>query len=183
MPTVTNNTALILVDIQKGLDDPKLGERNNPAAEENCLKLLAAWRAAKRPVVHIQHLSVEPNSPLRPEKPGSALKDGFEPLPSEPHFTKSVNCAFIGTELEDHLRAKKIAQVVICGLTTNHCVSTTTRSAGNLGFDTILVGDATAAHARDGYDGTHFDADTIHSVALASLHNEFATVVNTAELV
>ncbi len=183
MPTVTPNTALILVDIQEGLDDPRMGKRNNPDAEANCLKLLATWRAAERPIVHIQHLSVEPNSPLRPEAPGAKLKAGFEPLESEPHFTKSVNCAFIGTELEDHLRANNIEQVVICGLTTNHCVSTTTRSAGNLGFNPILVGDATAAHERAGYDGTHYDADTIHAVALASLHNEFATVVNTAELV
>ena len=72
---------LLIVDVQKGLDDPSLGTRNNPQAESNIARLLAEWRRHHRPVIHIQHCSVEPGSTLRPELPGNAIKDEARPLP------------------------------------------------------------------------------------------------------
>lgn len=172
----TTGAALLLIDVQQGLDEPRWGARNNPDAEQRIAALLAAWRAVGRPVIHVQHLSREPQSPLRADLPGHAFKAEALPLGDEPIFRKHVNSAFIGTDLEAYLRANSIAELVVVGLTTDHCVSTTVRMAGNLGFDVTVVADATATFERRGPDGTHWSADTMHRVALASLHGEFATV-------
>lgn len=179
---LTNDTALILIDVQKGFDDPVWGPRNNPGAEANIARLLALWRASGRPIFHVRHDSVEPDSPLRPGQRGNEPKEEARPAGGEATLTKHVNSAFIGTDLERRLRERRIRTVVLVGLTTDHCVSTTARMAGNLGFDTYVVADATAAFARRGPDGRVFDPQLVHDVALASLHGEFATVVTTREL-
>lgn len=177
-----SNTALILIDIQKGFDEPYWGRRNNPDAEANAASLLEGWRDSKRPIFHIQHLSLNPNSPLHPDHPGHHHKDLVRPREGEPLLTKHVNSAFIGTNLEQQLREQGITSVVITGLTTNHCVETTTRMAGNLGFDTYLVSDATATFDRTGPDGVHHTAEEIQSMTISNLNEEFATIVTTAEV-
>jgi nicotinamidase-related amidase len=96
-------TALVVIDVQKGLDDPSWGRRNNPQAESNIALLLSGWRHHDLPIIHIRYCSKEPNSPLRPELPGNAFKEEAQPLPEEQQFSKSVNRAFIGTELEQYL--------------------------------------------------------------------------------
>jgi nicotinamidase-related amidase len=178
--TLSANTALLLIDVQQGLDDPRWGERNNPGAERNIAALLTAWRQARRPVLHVQHMSQQPDSPLRPERPGNAFKPEAVPKSGEPIFQKTVNSAFIGTALEEHLRTRQIDTLVIVGLTTDHCVSSTTRMAANLGFTAIVVSDATATFERTGPDGGHHSAEQMHRLALASLHGEFATVRRTS---
>ena len=174
--------ALLVIDVQKGLDDPSYGKRNNPDAEANMAHLLAGWRKHKQPVIHVRHCSVEPNSPLRPELPGNALKDEVRPLPGEKHFTKSTNSAFIGTGVESYLREHEISSLVIVGLTTDHCVSASTRTAADLGFNVILVSDATATCERDGPNGVHYSAEDMHNINLASLDGEFCTVKSTKQV-
>jgi len=169
--------ALLLIDVQKGFDELYWGTRNNPDAEKNIQKLLNHWRQEARPVIHVRHCSTEANSPLRSDSSGNNYKQEAEPLDSEKQFDKSVNSAFIGTGLEDYLREQDINDLVIVGLTTDHCVSTTTRMAGNLGFNVILVSDATATFNRVGIDGEDISADEIHRVHLSSLHGEFCTVL------
>lgn len=174
------DTALLLIDVQKGFEDPSWGRRNNPDAEVNMARLLTAWRERGLPVIHVRHCSVEPASPLRPELAGNAFKDEVAPLPGEKEFSKTVNSAFIGTGLEQHLRERGIAALVIVGLTTDHCVSTTTRMAANLGFGVTLVGDAAAAFEREGPDGRTYPAEEIHTINLVSLNGEFCVVRTTA---
>jgi nicotinamidase-related amidase len=176
------NPALLIIDVQKGLSEPTLGLRNNPDAETNIATLLAAWRSQQRPVVHIRHCSVEPNSPLRPELPGNAYKDEVMPLAGEKEFTKTANSAFIGTGLEQYLRDAAISALVVVGLTTDHCVSASTRMASDLGFDVILVSDATAAFERTGYDGLHYSGEEIHRVNLVSLDREFCELRSTQDV-
>jgi nicotinamidase-related amidase len=182
MMKLPQSAALILIDVQQAFLDPRWGERNNPQAESNIGRLLAAWRNAGRPVRHVVHDSVEPNSLLRPESPGNAIQPAAAPKPAEPVFHKHVNSGFIGTNLEKDLRNEGIDTLVIVGLTTNHCVSTTARMAGNLGFNTFVVSDATASFARPALDGTIRPAEAVHSAALSDIHGEFATVVDTAEV-
>lgn len=178
-----SSTALLVIDVQQGLDDPRYGERNNPDAEKRMADLLAAWRAAGRPVIHVQHSSLEPESPLREDRPGHALKAEVTPKADEPLFHKNVNSAFIGTELEAYLRAREINDLVVVGLTTDHCVSTTARMAANLGFTVTVVDDATATFERRGPDGAHYAADLIHRAELASLNGEFATVKSAQDII
>ena len=170
---------LLLIDWQSGLDHPTHwgGARSTPEAEGNALALLALWRARGGPVRHVFHDSTSPGSPLHPDNPGHRPKPGFAPQAGEARYRKSVNSAFIGTPLEADLRAAGETSLVICGLTTNHCVSTSTRMAGNLGFEVTLVGDACGAHPQG-----RFDAQTVHEVSLANLDGEFCRVVETQAL-
>ena len=177
-----SDAVLILVDVQQGFDNPKWGPRNNPDAETNIARLLQFWRSNARPVLHVQHCSVRPNSPLRPELPGCQFKSEATPIDGEPIFQKTVNSAFIGTNLEGYLRDNRFQKLVVVGLTTNHCISTTVRMAGNLGFDTFVVADATATFDRQGYDGKMYSAEEVHAISLASLHKEFATVLLTDDI-
>jgi len=171
--------ALLLIDIQQGLDDPRYGSRNNPNAEKRIADLLAAWRSSGRPVIHVQHMSERPESALRPELPGNAFKPEAQPISGEPVFRKNVNSAFIGTGLDAYLRENGIGELVVAGLTTDHCVSSSVRMAANLGFTVTVVSDATAAFDSIGPDGTRYSADLMHGTALASLNGEFASVQNT----
>jgi len=168
--------------VQEGLDDPRLGKRNNPDAESNMARLLKEWRRRGRPVFHIQHMSTESDSPLRPELPGNAIKAIVAPQDREPVIPKKVNNAFLGTDLRERLERAMIQSLVIVGLTTDHCVSTTARMAGDLGYKTVVVADATAAHEKRSFDGSHYSADVVHDLALAQLHREFATVLTTGQL-
>lgn len=172
--------ALLVIDVQQGFDDQKWGTRNNPDAETNIARLLEHWRASGQPVIHIQHHSTERSSALHPDQPGCGFKAEAMPYAGELIFTKQVNSAFIGTGLEQHLRSQNICRLVIVGLTTDHCVSTTTRMAGNLGFSTTLVSDATATFNRQGLDGSNIPAEVIHCVHLASLNGDFCRVLSTA---
>jgi nicotinamidase-related amidase len=182
MQGLSSNSVLLIIDVQKGFDLPVWGVRNNPDAESNIVSLLDFWRKNSRPVVHVRHMSTEPNSPLKPGQSGNEFKKEVAPIAGEHVEEKNVNSAFIGTGLEQYLRKNSFNTIVIVGLTTDHCVSTTTRMAGNLGFTTYIVADATATFNRTGINGENYPAENVHAYALASLKGEFATVVNTADV-
>jgi len=177
----SDRPALILIDIQKGFDDTEYwgGERNNPNAEIKASELLNIWRENNLPIYHIKHCSSISTSLLHETNAGNEFKDLVSPIEGEPIIKKNVNSAFIGTDLKERLDMAKIRKLVIVGLTTDHCVSTTTRMAGNLGYETYLVSDATATFNKKGVDGQNYPAELIHETALASLNEEFATVVTT----
>lgn len=175
---------LLLIDIQKGFDQISHWgtERNNPHAEQNAAKLLRTWRRLKLPLYHIQHRSQNPASLLHESNQGHSFKKEVEPLACETVIRKGVNSAFIGTDLQERLKQANIASLVILGLTTDHCVSTTARMSANFGFQTFVVEDATATFDRKAANGKNFPAQLVHEAALASLNGEFATVVDTAFL-
>jgi len=175
--------ALIVIDVQRAFDNPAWGARNNPAAERRIAALLSAWRAAGAPVLHVRHESVSPNGIFRRGTPAFDFKPEAQPADGEPVIDKRVNSAFIGTDLEKRLRAEGISALVIAGLTTDHCCSTTARMAGNLGFETWFVSDATATFDRTAPDGERIPAETMHRTALASLDGEFAEVVTSEEAI
>lgn len=176
---ISKNACLLLIDVQNFFNNPDLGKRNNHEAEENMAELLKVWRETNRPIVHVKHIS----NPSLPHNPGRDIKEIVAPLPEEPVFIKQVNSAFIGTNLEEHLRNKRIETLVIVGLTTDHCVSTTTRMGKNLGFNPYIVSDATATFERVSFDGKLYSAEEIHNLALVSLSDEFATVVDTQTII
>lgn len=173
------NAALVLIDVQDGVNQPGRGQRNNPQAEENIGRLLKSWRDAGRTIIHVKHNSSRVASPFHVTHPGNAIQAFAQPQPGEPLIEKDVNCAFIGTDLEPRLRSAGTTALVIVGFHTNHCVESTARMAGDLDFDTFVVSDATAAFDRAGPDGRVFGAEIVHAVSLASIHDEFVTVVDT----
>ena len=176
------NAALLAIDVQRGFDSASWGQRNNPAMEANGRALIAAWRATGRPLIHTRHDSVTPGSPLAPGQDGNGFKAGFEPLSGELVVPKTVNSAFIGTDLENWLNRAGIRQLVLFGIATDMCVSTTARMAANLGFEVLVVADACHTWNQVGHDGQWIHADVIHRANLASLHTEFARVVDSADL-
>jgi nicotinamidase-related amidase len=175
-------TALLLIDVQVGVDvlshwGGPTGRRNNPDAENKMLQLLAAWRVAKLQVAFTRHDSREAASPLKFSLPTGAQKPGFEPVAGEIVVEKDVNSGFIGTDLEIQLRRAKISRLAIVGFFTNFCVETTTRMAGNLGFDTYLVEDCCSTSNRVGPDGVDRDPELVHAMTVANLHGEFCTAI------
>ena len=179
--SIVDRPALILMDIQKAFDNIAYwgGHRNNDNAEANVSELLKIWRDNKLPIFHIKHCSSNPNSLLNETNEGSEFKDIVMPINGEAIIKKNVSSAFIGTDLKDKLDSEKISKLVVVGLTTDHCVSTTVRMANNLGYDTFVVSDATATFNNKGLDGQNYSADLMHETALASLNGEFAMVVTT----
>lgn len=184
--TQLDKPALILIDIQKGFEFEDIsywvGGRNNPEAEKNARKLLDFWRQNNWPVFHIQHCSTNPDSKFVEGKPGHDFQEIIRPNAGELIIQKHVHSAFIGTDLKQQLDQSNIRVLIIAGLTTDHCVSTSARMAADYGYTTFVVSDATATFDKVGADGQKFSAETIHQTALASLHKEFVTVIRTEEL-
>jgi len=173
---------LLLVDVQQAIDDPSWGERNNPHAEANMARLLQAWRRADHPVVHVRHASREPHSTYRPDGPGYAFKPEVAPGAHESVLTKHVQNAFLGTDLESLLRASQAGPLVIAGVITNNSIEATARMAGNLGFDTIVVSDATFTFGKVDHDGVARSAQEVHALSLANLEGEYARVRTTQQV-
>ncbi|KAI1323195.1 isochorismatase hydrolase [Xylariaceae sp. FL0255] len=173
----------------------KGAERSRPSFEDNITKLLSTFRdlvaqdKENNHIIHVRHDSLSPTSPLHPSNTGSAFQDYATPLPEEPVLTKSVNSSFVGTDLEARIRGLGIQRLIVAGLTTGHCVSTTVRMASNLkvvdesnGGEIILVTDATAMFSRKGVDGREFEAELLHAAEMAMLNEEFCTVKSTADV-
>jgi nicotinamidase-related amidase len=171
--------ALVVVDVQRGMEDPGWGRRDNPDCERNIAVLIDHWRDQDRPVVFVRHDSVDPGSPLAPGLPGNEFKDVIS---GEPDLlvTKSVNSSFHGEpDLQAWLDGEGVRTIYICGITTNHCCETTARVGGNLGYDVRFVLDATHTFDRPDPAGEVVPAELIARVTAANLHGEFATVVDT----
>lgn len=175
--------ALIVIDVQKGFDDSEFwGPRDNLACETNIVSLVAHWRIRQWPLVFVQHESDNQESPLASGSPGGEFKDFITGAP-DLLVRKKVNSSFYGTpDLDAWLRTERISQVVICGITTNHCCETTARMAGNLGYETYFAIDATHTFDRSHPDGTTVPATTLSMVTSTNLDGEFATVVDTVSL-
>jgi nicotinamidase-related amidase len=186
IPRYGRDSGLLVVDPQRGVDElghwgGPTGRRNNPDAESRLADLLAGWRSHGLPVVFTLHDSREDASPLKLSLPTGRPKPGLEPRDGETVVTKDVNGGFFGTGLDLALRRAGVSRLVIAGFFTNMCVETTARTAGNLGFDAYVVGDACATTNRVGPDGIDHDPEVVHQLSLASLHGEFCTVVRAAD--
>lgn len=175
-------TVLLPIDMQQAFDQPPWPRRWNPSVDDHGRRILKAWRAAGLPIIHVRHDSVQPGSGLAPGLAGNALRPGFEPLDGEPLVSKSVNAAFIGTDLDLRLRRMAVDTIVAFGISTDMCVSTTLRVGANLGYRMIVVGDACDCFDLPDGSGGVIPAETVQRVHLATLAYEFATVTTTAQL-
>lgn len=173
---------LIIIDMQKGMARPEAGSRNNPDAEAHIAQLLNAWRAAGGYVVHVRHISRSPASPFAPGQSGVEFQDALLPLAHEHVVEKNVTDAFIHTGLERWLRVRGVEELVLVGVATNYSVEASARTAGNLGFRTIVVSDASFAFAMRDYAGVQRSADEVHAMSLANLEGEYAAIMTTRAL-
>lgn len=174
--------ALLIIDMQQGiqrLDRP----RNNPEAEIRIADLLAHWRQAGWPLVHIRHISREPGSVFAPGQDGALFQPALAPLPTEQVFEKNVTDAFTHSGLERWLHVRGIRDLVIVGVASENSVEATARSAGNLGFATRVVADACYTFDKVDYAGRPRSAAEVHDMAMANLRDEYAEVVRSADLI
>ena len=177
-----SRTVLLPIDMQQGFDEPSWPRRWNDRMDANGLALLAEWRAAGRSIIHVRHDSIEAGSTLTPGTPGNAFRAGFGPQGDEPLVTKSVNSAFIGTDLDLRLKRLGAKHVVVFGISTDMCVSTTVRTGANMGWDMVLVPDASDCFdLPDGKGGT-IRAEDVQAAHVATLTFEFCRTMPTADL-
>ena len=176
-----DRTALLVVDVQKGFDDPRWPARNNPECESNVAALVDAWRERGQPVVFVRHDSTEPDSPFRPGGPGNDLREFLAGRP-DLLVAKSVNSSFHGEpDLDAWLRSEGIERIAVCGVQTNMCCETTARVGANLGYDLTFVLDATHTFDQDAHDGRVISADELARVTASNIDPEFGRVVTTEE--
>ena len=173
---------LMLIDLQNAIDDPSWGVRNNPNAEVQIARLLKSWRELKLPILHVKHMSTDSNSKYFPSTPGNEFKDIASPIESEQILEKDSNSAFIRTNLHSMLEDKGISEIVIVGVITNNSVEATARMSGNLGYDTVVVSDATYTFNQTDLTGQEHSAELVHNMSLANMHGEYAKILSTNEV-
>jgi nicotinamidase-related amidase len=174
------DAALILIDQQLAIDDPRWGPRNNPDAERAIAALLAAWREEGLPIVHIRHDSVERESPYRPDRPGNRFKPETAPRTGEAVVAKHTRSAFVDTALEATLDKFGATTLVICGALTHNSLEATARHAADLGYRVFVVADACWAVDLAMREGRPWPAEIVHRLALACLDGEYGDVVDSA---
>jgi nicotinamidase-related amidase len=170
--------ALILIDLQKAIDDPSWGSRNNPSAEERARAVLELWRQRGWPLFHVRHDSREPESKYRPGQPLHAWKPEAAPLAGEPVLGKTTCNAFASTDLAARLRAAGASRVFVCGVITNNSVESTVRAGGDLGFSMYLVEDACFTFGKG-----RWTAQDVHEMSLMNLEGEYAKITTSTRVV
>lgn len=178
-----DHAVLLPIDMQRAFDGPPWPRRWNDKVDDNGLALLAAWRQAGRPIIHVRHDSIIEGSSLHPASEGNGFRSGFGPQDGEALVTKSVNSAFIGTDLDLRLKRLGARHVVAFGISTDMCVSTTVRTGANMGWNMILVPDACDCFDLPDGNGGTISADTIQAAHVATLGFEFCRIALTDELV
>ncbi len=181
-PRPRDGSVLLFIDLQKAIDHPSWGERNNPSAESNIARLLVHWRAHGWPVWHVRHDSTFATSHYRPGQIGNAFKSETAPLSGEPIIAKRTNSAFIGTDLSAMLNNAGLRSLVVVGVITNNSVEATVRMAGNLDYETYLIADGCFTFGRKDWNGHFRSADEVHAMSLANLDGEYCTVLTTDEV-
>ena len=176
------DTVLLPIDNQRGFDDSSWPRRWNKAAHAKGAALISAWRAAGRPIIHVRHDIIPPGRVLPPGHPGNAFRAGFEPLPGEPVVSKSVNSAFIGTDLHHRLRRPGASRIVAFGISTDMCVSTTIRTGANMGWKMVLVPDASDCFDLPDGRGGMISAEEVHRAHVPTLGFEFCELTWTEAL-
>lgn len=171
------DATLLLIDLQEAILHPTWGRLSNPAVPEQAARLLAAWRRAGRPRVHVFHASTEAASPYRPGQPGADPLPAVRPLPGEPVVVKSAHSAFVGTDLRDRLGSAPGRTLVLTGVLTHNSLDATARHAADLGYRVVIVPEATSAAEKRDLDGRLWAAEEVQALALACLAGEYAEVV------
>ncbi|WP_417700836.1 isochorismatase family protein [Pseudophaeobacter sp.] len=179
-----SNCALLVVDMQMEMANATAAgrPRANPDAEDNVASLLAGFRGAGLPVLHVLHDDPRPESKFRRDLASGQPMPCAQPLPSETLFWKTGSSGFVGTGLAATLEAEGITNLVIVGGVAAFCVNSTARSAANLGFQIEVVEDALIAFAMPARNGGDIDAHLVLEVTLSGLAAGFGAVVPTAEV-
>ena len=175
---IMNNTALLLIDIQniyfaKGpfcLHEPE-------KATTNAKALLEYFRHHNLEVIHVVH-NFNTDSYTQEHDYLCEIQSLVKPLPQEKVIYKDYPSAYFKTSLQDYLQVHHINKLVIAGMMTHMCVSTTTRASKDYGYDVTLIEDACTTKEL-AYKDEIIPATTVHKANIAALDKVFATVMST----
>lgn len=183
MLTLESNAVLLIIDMQQGMLEGRPSRGNNPDAELNLQRLLAAWRASLRAVVHVRHISRTPGSVFWPGQPGCEFQPALAPLDTEHVCEKNVPDAFAQTGLERWLHQRNVRQLVIAGVLTNNSLEASVRAAGCLGFEVVVVADGSFAYEQRDHCGRLWSAQDVHAFSLSNMALDYATVAQVAQVI
>lgn len=176
------DSILVIINAQNGLLDSTQEGRNNSQAEKNIVRLLKHWRAKKRQIFHIKHVSDNPESVFFRHSAGCGFLKDVEPLENEIVVEKTKSSAFAETNFESVLNKKSCSNLVLVGFTANECIDATARDSAAKGFETFVIGDATATFDLRDSSGKLVKADRIHKLTLININAFYAKVVNTSDV-
>ncbi|WP_417829773.1 isochorismatase family protein [Thalassospira sp.] len=183
MPLLDATSALIVLDVQKAIDDPRWNSKNNPGYANVIAKLLSEFRARNLPVIHVRHEEANPASSFYVNSPGQPFKDEAWPLEGETVIAKQQNCAFVGTSLEKHLHDHSIKRLIFTGVVIHNSMDITIRMAHCLGFENWLVLDATTAIDVTNANGKTFAAQDVFDLYAAVLASEYCHLTNSTDII
>ncbi|MEO0439184.1 MAG: isochorismatase family protein [Pseudomonadota bacterium] len=174
---------LIVLDVQRAIDQPVWNGKNNPGYLHVIQALLKHWREQHWPVIHVKHNEAHPASTYHTHGPWNAFKEEVAPLETESVVSKAQNCAFIDTELDALLQTLQAKSFVLVGVVVHNSIDATVRAGKALGYEILLPADGTTAVPVQGRDGKLWDAATVYELSLAILDGEYAQVIDSASLI
>ena len=173
---------LMIVDMQKAIDDPFWGRRGQPDVERNIAALLANWRERDGEILHVRHDSTNPASPYAPDRSGNAFKAECAPQNGETIVAKRTNNAFVDTNLMEQLEDLGTQELIICGVLLENSVAATVRMAANVGFHVHLPPDCVASTDRTDRTGTKWTAEDVHALWLSILERPSINLTSASQL-
>ena len=182
-PSSITDSALVLIDCQQTYREGVMQLTGVEPALAEAAALLARFRVAKRPVVHIMH-DAGPGTPYDVTAPIGQIAELVAPLPGETVIVKKYPSAFEQTELDAELKRLGVKNVVYAGFMTHMCVNSTTRASFNRGYANTVVAGATATRPLpDPGGGSQVSAEALQAASLSALADLFAVVVpNSADV-
>lgn len=175
-PAKLADASLVLIDIQNEYVSGPIALPEADAAIANAATLLAKARSAGTPIIHVTHRGRAGGMFDRDAERGAIVAQ-LAPLEGEAVVEKELPNAFVRTDLQSRLEATGRKEIILIGMMTHMCVSSTARAALDLGFRTTI--DASACATRDLPDGLGgvIPARTVNAVALVELSDRFAIIV------
>ena len=174
-PGGLSTSTLVMVDLQNTYTQGVMALEGVEAALDEAATLLDRARSAGRPVIHVMHDAGE-GSPYDVRAEIGAIVDRVAPREGEPVVVKKLPNAFVGTDLDDKLKAVGASNLLLAGFMTHMCINSTARGAFSGGYAPSVVAAATATRALPGPDGT-VDAASLQAASLAAVSDMFGVVV------
>jgi nicotinamidase-related amidase len=175
--------ALLIIDIQNDYFPGGAFPLVEPeAAAAAAGRVLERFRSAGEPVVHLKHVSAEPDATfMRPGTPGVDIHPAVAPAAGETVIEKRAPNGFVGTGLEETLRSHGIEQLVVAGMMSSMCVDATVRAAADAGFGVTVVHDGCAAPDLT-FGDREVPGAAVHAAFMAALSDTYATVLGADQL-
>lgn len=172
-----SDSALLIIDAQNTYREGVMKLDHVEPALEECKALLQRFRAAGRPVFHIQH-DAGAGSPYDLTAHIGQIADVVSPIEGEPVITKNYPNAFAQTDLDQQLTQAGIKNLILTGFMSHMCVNSTARAAFTLGYSPTVVASATATRALPSKtSGKTVPSEQIQEAALAALSDLPSAVV------